>query len=112
MSQPEIAHVDAHHADHVAPSTAERIPLPRARAQISFTGSTTPVVVVMWLTKTTRVRGVMASDTRVRISAALAGGQGQGELLHHDPVALGAQVPGLLAARVLLVADQDLVPGP
>ena len=38
--------------------------------------STTPVTVVMWLTNTTRVRGVMASATRERTSAALAGGRG------------------------------------
>ena len=68
-----------------APSTAERIPLLRARAQISLTGSTTPVTVVMWLTNTTRVRGVMASATRERTSAALAGGRGSSNFLTTMP---------------------------
>ena len=49
-----------------APSTAERMPLLRASAQSSLAGRTTPVKVLMWLKKKTRVRGVMASLNRVQ----------------------------------------------
>jgi len=59
-----------------APSMAERIPLVRARAESSFAGRTTPEKVVMWLKKSTRVRGVIASLTRLRTCAASFTGRG------------------------------------
>ncbi len=59
-----------------APSTAERMPLERASAQSCLAGSTTPVTVVMWLKKITRVRGVMASLNRLRMSSGDFGGRG------------------------------------
>ncbi len=60
-----------------APSTAEMMPLERASPQSSRAGSTTPVTVVMWLKKSTRVRGVMASLKRLRTSAAFGTGLGR-----------------------------------
>src|SRR5580692_1247398 len=92
-----------------APSTADKIPLERASALNSFAGSTTPENVVMWLKKITRVRGVMASLKRLRTCAASLTGRGKSDFFHHDAVALGLEVPGVLASRVLLVGHQHLV---
>ena len=59
-----------------APSIAERMPLERASAHSSLAGNTTPVTVVMWLKKMTRVRGVMASLNRLRTCGASFTGMG------------------------------------
>ena len=68
-----------------APSTAERIPLLRAKAQSSLAGSTTPVIVLMWLKNNTRVRGVMASWKRLSTWAAVSTGRGSVSFLTTMP---------------------------
>ena len=59
-----------------APSTALKIPFDRASAHNSFAGSTTPVTVVTWLKKITRVFGVIASLKRFSTAAAFGTGFG------------------------------------
>src|SRR6185437_7736958 len=59
-----------------APSKALTIPFDRANDAISFTGCTTPVTVVMWLTKMMRVCGVIPSLMRFSMSAGDFGGSG------------------------------------
>src|ERR1700687_5952456 len=76
MSQPSPCTLRDIMPGTCAPSTAERMPFDRASAHSSFAGSTTPVAVVMWLKKSTRVRGVIASLKRFSTAAAFGTGFG------------------------------------
>src|SRR5258707_10645552 len=76
MSQPRSCRLSDIMPTTCAPSTAERIPLERASAHSSLAGSTTPVAVVMWLKKRTRVLGVIASLNRFNTAAAFGTGFG------------------------------------
>src|SRR5260370_8313754 len=60
-----------------APSTADKIPFDLASAHSSLAGSTTPVAVMMWLKKSTRVLGVIASLNRFSTAVALGTGFGK-----------------------------------
>ena len=51
MSQPNSPMLSRIMPGTCAPSIMETMPFARASAHISFTGCTTPVVVVMWLVK-------------------------------------------------------------
>ena len=53
----------------------------------------------------------MASLNRFRTWAASFTGRGSVIFLHHDAIALGLQIPGMLAAGVLLIGHQHLVAG-
>ncbi len=76
MSQPSSCRFSRIMPTACAPSTAERIPFERASALSSLTGKTTPVAVVIWLKKSTRVRGLIASLKRFNTAAAFGTGFG------------------------------------
>jgi hypothetical protein len=86
-----------------APSTADKIPLDRARAANSFAGSITPVTAVMWLTK--RVA------ERIRHRRGIGYRPRQRHFLHDHPLSFGAQVPWMLPAGMLLIGHQHFVAG-
>ena len=66
----------------------------RARAHNSFAGRTTPVTVVMWLKKITRVRGVIASLNKFSTCAALMTGFGRVTFLIATPYRLARSCHG------------------
>ena len=77
----------------------------------SFAGSTTPENVVMWLKKMhARARRDRVVE-KIEHLRRVFDGPGQRDFLDDDAVALGFEIPGMLAAGMFLIGHEDFVAG-